>query len=608
MRRMRMAAVLALYAASMAALAPPAGADGNAVAPQRVLDTRAGIGSAARALGPGQVLTLAVAAASEAGASAVALNLTATDATGPGFLTAWPCGQAMPTTSVLNFVPGQTVANFVTAGLGASGVCLASSAPVQVVADLMGWFTGTDDFAGAAPTRLLDTRVSKDPLEAGVERRLPLSAGAGYPGGSGGVALNVTVVSPAADGFVTVYPCGSRPLASTVNFRADEIVPNFTVVPYSGGEVCLYSLVRTNVVVDGFGWGGHGNGFALESPSRLLDTRNGTGSTTGAASPANTISLRVAGRGGVPNDATAALVTITATGGTADGFVTAWPCDQPRPVASVLNLRPGLLRSNAALLHLSQADGSVCLYAWTVNGSAVHLVVDAVGWIPGSVQRDPPPPEPTPTPPTPPPPGGSGHFGTLPPGSVLPSDAECAARVRSAPEVRQANVPYNQSKGHGPPSNPPSALYSRVTGNFTGTTDEIIQWGACKWGIDEDIVRAQTAKESWWDQRSVGDNGESFGLLQVREPYWGWAFNNGVGDAKSSSAYNVDAALAARRNCFEGNETWLGGSYGPGDIWGCVGLWFSGRWYDAGANTYIAAVKDWLIQRIWETPDFLGYG
>ncbi len=180
--------------------------------------------------------------------------------------------------------------------------------------------------------------------------------------------------------------------------------------------------------------------------------------------------------------------------------------------------------------------------------------------------------------------------------------------MRSAPEVRAGNASYNQTVGHGAPANPPAPLYARVTGNFKGTTDEILQWGACKWGIDEDIVRAQAAKESWWTQTNVGDNGESFGILQVRQPYWGWAFNNGVGDAQSSTAYNVDAALAARRNCFEGNETWLGGSYGPGDMWGCVGLWFSGRWHDAGAEQYISDVQGYLSQRIWETPDFLAYG
>jgi autotransporter family porin len=208
--------------------------------------------------------------------------------------------------------------------------------------------------------------------------------------------------------------------------------------------------------------------------------------------------------------------------------------------------------------------------------------------------------------------GAPAHFATLPPGSALPSDEECAARVRKAPEIRPQNATFNQTKGHGAPPNPPAALYERVTGNFSGTTDEILQWAACKWGIDEDIVRAQAAKESWWTQANVGDNGESFGILQVRQPYMSWAFNNGVGDARSSTAYNVDMALAARRNCFEGNETWLntvdrGREYAAGDMWGCVGTWFSGRWYDPPAQTYIKAVQDYLSQKIWLTSDFVNY-
>jgi hypothetical protein len=205
------------------------------------------------------------------------------------------------------------------------------------------------------------------------------------------------------------------------------------------------------------------------------------------------------------------------------------------------------------------------------------------------------------------------HFATIPPGATLPSDAECAGRVKKAPEIRPQNVSFNAVMGHGPPSAPPSPLYARVTGAFIGTTDEILQWGACKWGIDEDIVRAQAAKESYWTQTNVGDNGESFGILQVRQPFWGWAFNNGVGDAKSSTAYNVDAALAARRNCFEGNEAWLNSlpdrtrDYAAGDIWGCVGLWFSGRWYTPDSITYIDAVQAYLSQTVWTTSDFVNY-
>ena len=43
-------------------------------------------------------------------------------------------------------------------------------------------------------------------------------------------------------------------------------------------------------------------------------------------------------------------------------------------------------------------------------------------------------------------------------------------------------------------------------------------------------------------------------------------------------------------------------------MWGCVGLWFSGRWYDAAANGYVTEVKNYLAQRIWETAPFLNYG
>jgi hypothetical protein len=605
MRRMRFAVVAALFALVLTPVTRTAGAAVTASAPVRVLDTRSGLGAPAGRLGPGQVLPLALPQTQAAGASAVSLNVTATDALGPGFVTAWPCGQPMPGTSIVNFVPGQTVANFLAVGVGAGGVCLAVSAPVHLVVDLMGWFTGSSDFRGAVPTRLLDTRVTHDALAAGTERRLSLSAGNGYSGGTGGVALNITVVSPHADGYVTVYPCGARPQASTVNFRAGEIVPNFTLVPYTNGEVCIYSFSATDLVVDSFGWSS-GGGMTLAAPSRVLDTRSGLGWSGGAVGLAQTLSLRVAGRGGVPNDASAALLTLTATGGTANGFVTAWPCDQPRPVASVLNLRSGLLRSNLALLALA-ADGSVCLYAYTVDGSPVHLVADAVGWLPGGPNRPPPPPDPTsPT-------GGTEHFGTLPVGSPLPSDGECAARVRAANEVRPQNTSYNQTKGFGPPSSPPQPLYARITGSFTGTTDEILQWGACKWGIDEDIVRAQAVKESYWTQSNVGDNGDSFGILQVRQSAWAWAFNNGIGDPKTSTAYNVDVALAARRNCFEGNETWLntverGKDYAAGDIWGCVGLWFSGRWYTPGSVTYINDVQNDYNTRTWETPAFLSAG
>jgi hypothetical protein len=238
----------------------------------------------------------------------------------------------------------------------------------------------------------------------------------------------------------------------------------------------------------------------------------------------------------------------------------------------------------------------------------------------------------------------SSRFELLPVGAALPSDTYCAGHVRSAREVRhnQNAVPNrfgevpNQTRGQpgvwrdADPAKTP--FTARVTGDFTGTTDEIIQWAACKWGIDEDVVRAQIAKESWWDQaNSLGDWGtnaancdprfplgtdghagqcpESLGLGQTRYPYMRSAFPL----AYDSSAFNLDVTYAIWRSCFEGTETWLntverGRQYAAGDMWGCVGRWFAGRWYTQPAIDYIAAVQRYLTQQVWTTPDFIAYG
>ena len=169
-----------------------------------------------------------------------------------------------------------------------------------------------------------------------------------------------------------------------------------------------------------------------------------------------------------------------------------------------------------------------------------------------------------------------------------------------------------------------------MTGNFTGTTDEIIQWAACKWGFDEDIVRAQTAKESWWVQRSGGDltsdpsrcppghgigvDGhpgqcpESWGVQQVRYPYNVWAFN----DAIDSTAYNLDAALASRRSCYEGYEPGSTPSIAvastPAATSGVASACGSpGAGTPQPAIDYIAAVQDYLAQRIWTTQPFVDF-
>ncbi len=207
-------------------------------------------------------------------------------------------------------------------------------------------------------------------------------------------------------------------------------------------------------------------------------------------------------------------------------------------------------------------------------------------------------------------------FATLPPGSALPSDARCAAVMEQHRdptfEPRPENATANQTNvyqaGYRMPPQALGGFAARVTGDFSGTTDEILQWAACKWGFDADTVRAQAMQESGWDQAYLGDcntghptqpetNGcASVGIMQVKGANLPPDHPFTYPAALVSTAFNVDYTLAARRQCFEGRIPWLndpdvrsqnGRLYSSGDEWGCMGFWYSGRWYNRDALVYL---------------------
>lgn len=203
---------------------------------------------------------------------------------------------------------------------------------------------------------------------------------------------------------------------------------------------------------------------------------------------------------------------------------------------------------------------------------------------------------------------------TRPVGSPILSDAEAASHVRrSSWEPRPGNAEANQRV----PLPGELDVFMRdnisifsehkplVTGNFTGTTDEIIQWAAWKWGLDEDIFRAVAVQESWWRMSAVGDGGVSFGLTQIKTTYHAGTYPL----SSTSTAFNADYYGALFRYYYDGHATWLdnkekGEPYTAGDLWGSIGTHFAGRWHTAAAEDYIARVKNHLTQRTWEREDF----
>jgi hypothetical protein len=265
-----------------------------------------------------------------------------------------------------------------------------------------------------------------------------------------------------------------------------------------------------------------------------------------------------------------------------------------------------------------------------------------------------------------PPPAG-GYFSLVAPGKFasLRSGQQCASKVRlSSWEPR----PDNTKRNHSTPD--PAAvrasfaarpydsswknwntLLQRVDGQYAGTTDEIFQWAACKWGLADDLLRAVAVQESTWYQYETYPSGrcvlhfscgdmvtsstpdtvtyckaiaefgydyqrdygpgicpETFGLMGIKDwedPSWGQMADNQNGAFpfnRNSTAFAVDYYGAYLRGCDEGWITWL--STTPGDIWGCVGAWFSGDWHTSAASDYASQVKNWESTRPWLAADW----
>jgi hypothetical protein len=102
----------------------------------------------------------------------------------------------------------------------------------------------------------------------------------------------------------------------------------------------------------------------------------------------------VAGRGGVPANASAVILNVTADAAAGDGFVTVHPTGTGRPNASNLNYKQAQTIANAAIARVG-AGGQICLYTF----GSTHLIVDVAGWLTGpappatgtSCPADPPP-------------------------------------------------------------------------------------------------------------------------------------------------------------------------------------------------------------------------
>jgi len=257
------------------------------------------------------------------------------------------------------------------------------------------------EFVALNPQRILETRTDQPGGQVGYSGARPTAgqtitlkvtglAGSMVPPDATTVFLNVTAVNTAANGFVTVYPCGStRPLAASFNPVAGVITHNLVAAPIGAdGTVCLYTSSSTDLIADISGYHPGTSDYVPVQPERLLETRTteagGQKGYSGAMpSDGTVITLDVTGVGTamVPNDAKAVFLNVATVNTEAVGFVTVYPCGSPRPLAANLTTTPGVVRANLVAATVG-TGGNVCLFV----SQGTDVVADIQGYVPASSQ------------------------------------------------------------------------------------------------------------------------------------------------------------------------------------------------------------------------------
>ncbi|MGC9377076.1 hypothetical protein [Streptomyces sp. MH13] len=363
--------------------------------PLRAMDTRTGTGVRKGKVGTGGTVTLRIPERDGLlpadQVTAVAMNVTATNPTASTYISVYPAGTARSSASNLNVPAGATVPNTVVVPVKDGKVTFYNHAgSVDLIADISGYYTEADGslYEPLRPTRLLDTRSGLGARKAKVQEHttvpLTVSGRGGVPTTDvTAVVLNVTATDPTTSTVVSVVP--SEGVVdwrgpSNLNMTSGQTVSNLVVAPVRDGEIYLYNHSGSvDLIADVAGYYTSSNLGSLYqplAPTRAMDTRYGTGVAKGKVGSGDTVTLQVAGRGGVPaTGVTAVVLNVTATNATSSTFLSVYPSGTARTSASTMNPTAG--RTVAGLVVVPVADGKVTFYN---HAGTVDLIADVQGF------------------------------------------------------------------------------------------------------------------------------------------------------------------------------------------------------------------------------------
>jgi murein DD-endopeptidase MepM/ murein hydrolase activator NlpD len=205
---------------------------------KRALDTRSGAAIAAGGTRSASLKAMGV----PAGSKAVTVTVTLLGAATAGSIGIGACGG---TPWILPFQGVQTQVFSAVLRTSDSGVCVSATAPVHVVLDVTGAWTGANVIAPTGAARLFDSRAT-GPL-TGTTFTVPVAV----PAGTTRAQFTVSVITGALSGAVFLWNCGEpQPTASVVSTNADSIASATVSMNVTGGTVCMASTGSLHSVVD----------------------------------------------------------------------------------------------------------------------------------------------------------------------------------------------------------------------------------------------------------------------------------------------------------------------------------------------------------------------
>ena len=334
---------------------------------------------------------------------AALVNLTMVDSSGTGYVVASEGRTEHPSTSNVNVTTGEVAANTSIVPVDGDGnIVLFASVTTDVIVDVLGTFKASTPaasggrFTALAPARLIDTRLpvgasnayAKSPTVNFVSKVNTVVGGKlGVPNAVQAVAVIVTgVTKPGAlPGFATVYPGGTpQPQTSNLNTNGNgDARPNLVIVPLgANGSIDITLQSTDDVVVDVAGYfldtTGPAGLYHVVAPSRQVDSRVPLGFGTLPIDSTATLDPGPP----VPNNAVAVSQNVTLTNSLGPGYVTAYPADQGRPLASNANVT-GPRQDHASLTFTkvgANGAGSIAYY----SSGGTDVVVDITGYFDGA--------------------------------------------------------------------------------------------------------------------------------------------------------------------------------------------------------------------------------